>query len=705
MKLIKRSLGNIYIKSLLVSIGIFLFTYQIVSWLFYTLDRDFNSLLSNIINQEKKISKDIIIVKIDDYSIEKIWYPIPRTVYAKTIDNLKEAWSSLIWFDVLFLDKWPNIAQDKILAESIRKAGNVIIWWAVYNWDIFKEPYELFKEWALDIWFFQPFVDNKNSKVYSIAPFYKFREEAFSEIKDNFAFLLLKNYYKFIYNYDESTIDRNIKDSYYNFFNKNIPVRILWEDQGEKKYLFDINYISPWEFNSVSFYDVYKLGEENKEIFKDKIIIIWATAEWVKDDFIVPYYGTIKWVYLHANVVNNVLTSNFVIYFDKNLELIIWFLVTLIIIYSNLFYIKITSLKSILMWSLLLFLTILVIYISFYIIGSKRGIHLVPNYPIEFVIILFLSFIASYVFRYVLENKNRKKLSKALSEYVSMDIANEILNESGKINLAWEKKRVVLFFSDIAGFTSISEKMEAEELVWFLREYIWSMSNIIMDNKWFINKYEWDAIMAIWWVFSNKSEDIYLDKNNVLNACMSIIMQKAKLSELNLIWKAKYGHSVNIRIWLHIWEAVLGNIWSEWRKIEFTAIWDNVNLASRLEWVNKFYGTEICLSEDAYNEAKDIYDFRFLDKIKVKWKDIPINIYELLGIKWKVPGYKKQIVSDFDNAMKLYLSRDFEWALKIFTNLSKSGDAPSTTFIWRCKTYIDNPPPTDWDQVWRHLEK
>ena len=134
--------------------------------------------------------------------------------------------------------------------------------------------------------------------------------------------------------------------------------------------------------------------------------------------------------------------------------------------------------------------------------------------------------------------------------------------------------------------------------------------------------------------------------------------------------------------------------------MEFTALWDSVNLASRLEGVNKFYGTYMCVSEDVYNETKDYFVFRYLDKIRVKWKKIWINIYELITEKQNLDVQRQQIFNRFAEAIELYLWRNFQEAMVIFHELLAQGDAPSGTYVKRCEMYLQNPPDDEWDGVW-----
>ena len=218
-------------------------------------------------------------------------------------------------------------------------------------------------------------------------------------------------------------------------------------------------------------------------------------------------------------------------------------------------------------------------------------------------------------------------------------------------------------------------------------------------EKWFINKYEWDAIMALWWVFWDETIE------NSFYACLSALKQKEKLKKLNSFWGKRGFPIIKTRIWIHCWNAIIWNIWAEGRKMEFTALWDSVNLASRLEGVNKFYNTYICASEDVYNDVKKSFEFRYLDKIRVKWKNKPVKIYELICSLDDATDELLDLVQKFWFAINLYLEWDFETALKRFQLLADVWDKPSLTYIERCKQYIKTPPPEDWDGVWTMKEK
>ncbi len=675
----KKLKKTIYV--LLITILIFFVSYIWLWKILYTFDKDF---LYNIkVLTKDHVHKDIIVVEVDDITHNKLWFPFDRQAYVTFLNNLEKAKPAVIWFDIFFADKSQNTKSDIALWKKFTQMWNIVNGiWIQKNTAML--PYTPFTK-GVDLWFFKPKIDPKALKVYSVEPFLKPKSESWKYF-ESFSFAVLRKYYNILFWENNNTIDNSIINHKYNFFTE---YRKTWVPLNENNE-FVINFINPKAFKKESFYNIYS-GNFNALDFKDKIVLIWATAQGIPDDFTIPYYWIIKWVYIHANVINNLLENNYVLFLNQNIEYLIWFLFILLLVYINIFHLQNFKITWISLGSVFLFIIIFFLYLILFIsVYNTTWIYIVPNNPYEFVIILFLSFFASSITKFLIEDKNKALLSKALSEYVSADVAREILTSSWKINLNWENKRITMFFSDIAGFTTISEKMSPEELVSFLKIYLWEMSNIILDKRWFINKYEWDAIMALWWVFG------HAERYWVLDACESCLLQQKTLKALNEKWIAEWQHTLSVRMWIHTWPAIIWNIWATWRKMEFTALWDNVNLASRLEWVNKYYKTNICASEDIYNDAKDLYTFRYLDEIKVKWKDNAIKIYELISRIWEESDFQKDIISKFEKAISLYQEQNFIQALEIFKQLELLWDAPSWVYLERCEKFMHSNDGFNW---------
>lgn len=693
--------------SIFSSIIIFIIIYFVSSfWVFSWINERINSSLIWIRNEiyrnsnKRILNDDIVIVTIDEKTTKSLWrFPFDRKYYASVIEKLNEWWASIIWLDIIFAsENKENPKSDKILEEAFKKAWNIVLWWAILVSNlnnkaslVIEKPLEKFYEKVAWFGYYTPEMW-KNWIVFSFKPTRNLSDEDLVVWNYNHFWIeILKKYYSKIYGKDFS---KNYwKDENFFFLRENEKIPFI-KNKSDEVFINFIPAVKTSDklsyFTNYSFLDIYEWKIDPKN-FKDKIIIIWNTEKAQSDSF-----QTINWmeywVFIHANIINTITTKNFLYYFPEYLE---WMLIFLVIILSIYF-----SLSS--SWKVVFFANLIIFFI-FILILPVFLTTFFSSYIFSHLFEIFLTLpfsIATWnALKFMAENNNKYKLSKALSEYVSKAIVKDILSSNWDLKLDWELKNLSIFFSDIEWFTSISEKFTPQELVLFLREYLSYMSNIILDNNWFINKYEWDAIMALWWTFAEHSKDSY-------NSCLSALEQQEKLKEANLIWQKRWLPEVKARIWLHSWEAIVWNIWAVWRKIEYTALWDAVNLASRLEWINKFYGTFICASENIYEKNKDFFEFRYIDKITVKWKEKPIKIYELLSMKWKLSDEKKDIVNNFNIAIENFNLRNFLDAKKIFTEIyEKYKDPPSKTYIERCEYYLLNKPEDEKELIWKYETK
>ena len=678
--------------TVLLSVIVFLIVF-LLSWtnVFYALNKSFQNNFYSL--KSKVVSKDIVVVWIDERTLKELWrFPFSRDKYIPFIENLNEAWASVIALDVIFADKTEESIDDDF-ASAIKDSWNIVLWISFLPDGSFEEPIDIFKDAASGIWYFEPIIDRATNTVYSVRPNVVLSDKSRYE---HFTIQVLKAYYWAIFDKDYSKTESKIKDNNY-YVTDNIYFPL---SRNDGKNLL-INFVPASKFTEFSFIDIYDKSQLEPAIkakwsnfsFNDKIVIVWATAKGLKDVFNTPN-GLDYGIHVHANILNTILTKSYIKYFDKNIEWVLMFLLVIISTYFNL-----SKNSWILILSNIAVATIFIFIFPVYILVFTN---LVLNYSSELIFTLVISLTVSNTTKYFIEDKNKSVLVKALSEYISKDIADKILGSTWDTPMEWEKKKVSIFFSDIAWFTTISEKFTPERLVSFLREYLSVMSNIIMDERWLIDKYEWDAIMALWGVFGYESSSSY-------DNCKSALLQQEKLKNLNIHLKQEYGEVLEVRMWLHTWDAIVWNIWAKWRKMEFTALWDSVNLASRLEGVNKFYGTSICVSETVKDEVVNEFKFRYLDKIRVKWKDKPIKIYELIWEEGKIDDAKLDIIKDFEKALGLYFKKEFKKAEQSFEKLSKLWDEPSKIFEKRCRDlsikYELEIPRENWDWVWEMKEK
>ncbi len=691
LKIYKNKTTNFIITIILIFSISYTFFYNVI---FRQYDLDIISKL----NIESEINKDIVVIEIDDKTLNSLSFPLERKYYADLLDNLnqKESKPRVIWFDILFMDKWINQSHDLLFARKIKESWNIVLPIDI-NAKVDIKPYSLFAKNTSSLAYVLPIVNKDNQKVYSVYPALKLKNWTYESLW----FAMIRDYYK----KENTPINTNIIDKNYKFLdNYNIPLsrnyyNWIWIDYflnyNSVVKEFHINYNKPSSFNRISFYDVIN-NKFDKSFFKDKIVLVWYTAEWIKDDFILPWLWIQKWVYIHANIINMLLNNKWYIYhINPLLEIMISFIL-LFLILSYFYFIR--KVKLALSITIFLWLIIGIIWLYLTIIKSF-GINIIPNFFWENITIIVFSSIFWISFRYYLEDDNKKILAKALWEYVSKEISEEILSWKWNVNLSWENKKITIFFSDIAWFTTISEKLTPEKLVEFLRVYLWDMSDIIVNRRWFINKYEWDAIMALWWVFWEAH------RFGIIDACESCLEQQKRIKELNAIWKEEWRDQIWARMWLHCWNAIVWNIGSAWKKMEFTALWDSVNLWSRLEWVNKFYWTYICASEVVYNEAKNDFVFRYLDIIRVKWKNLWVKIYELVWRIWEVWDLKMEQIKKFEIRVWLYSKKEFQKAIKIFEELVLLWDETSKIYLKRCNNFLTNPPPDNWDWIYTMEEK
>lgn len=297
-----------------------------------------------------------------------------------------------------------------------------------------------------------------------------------------------------------------------------------------------------------------------------------------------------------------------------------------------------------------------------------------------------------------------KTTMQSFSYYIPKALVRKLINRKQSVHIGGRAKDVTLMFTDIAGFTTVSETLSPDKLVVHLSEYFEEMTTIIMNNNGTVDKYIGDAIMAFWGA-------PIPDRIHTLNACRSALLCQQRLRDLNRVWKREDKPVFHTRVGLHVGNVVIGNIGSS-ERMNYTAIGDSVNLCSRLEAINKYYGTSILVSETVHEVVKDIFLMRIVDCVAVKGKAKAIKIYELVG---QLKGDEKlyptdeqvEFCADFEKAHKLYMTRQWQEALAAFEAIRpiNNTDLSLNVYITRCHEFIENPPPKDWNGSHTMTEK
>lgn len=376
-----------------------------------------------------------------------------------------------------------------------------------------------------------------------------------------------------------------------------------------------INYYGPQKsFRHYSFVDVIK-GRVPAEAFRDKVVIVGATETGIFDMRVTPFESVYPGVEIHATVAENILNQEFILRPS-------WFaLFDLLSILSigTLLTISLQRLRALGGFVITACLMVGYFYFDRYLFIEK-GLWL----NIVFPFLTFTSvYIAITVYSYFSEEKEKKKVKGAFQYYVTASVMEEILKHPDKLKLGGDEKELSVLFSDIRGFTSISEKIPPEALVGLLNEYFTAMTDIVFKYEGYLDKYIGDAIMAVYGA-PVEQED------HTLKACLTAIEMMEMLRYLQKKWESEGLPRIDIGIGINTGKMIVGNMGSK-RRFNYTAVGDNVNLASRLEGLTKDYGAPIVISETVYEKVKGKLQCRELGSVKVKGKEIPTKVYELIG--------------------------------------------------------------------------
>lgn len=425
--------------------------------------------------------------------------------------------------------------------------------------------------------------------------------------------------------------------------------------------------------------------EVNKaEWVKDKIFVFGATAVGIYDLRVTPFDENFPGAETHLNVIDNLFRRDFLRpHPDEDLRMPLALLaigIILTIAISRLGALPGLALTFVAMAATMIFDK----YYCF-----TNGYIITIIHP--FILILTL-YVSLTFYKYFSEEKNKRELRSTFQKYVSPAIVEEILSDPKKIELGGRKTKMTVFFSDVRGFTTISEKLDPHELSNLLNSYLTPMTEIVFKNRGTLDKYMGDAIMAFF------GAPIYYS-DHAKYACRTALEHIEKLKELRNEYIKKGLPPIDIGIGLNTGEMSVGNMGSETVR-SYTVMGDAVNLGSRLEGINKQYGTRIIISEFTYEEVKRDFFCREIDWVQVKGKVLPVKIYELISekkpddkvvemLKWFQEGYQKYHEMAWAPAMD-----HFKKALLAFPE-----DPVSQLYVQRCEEFMAEPPPSDWDGV------
>jgi len=286
--------------------------------------------------------------------------------------------------------------------------------------------------------------------------------------------------------------------------------------------------------------------------------------------------------------------------------------------------------------------------------------------------------------------------------YVPANLVHQLIATGKEAKLGGENARLAIMFTDIVGFTTISEVLPAETLMLQLSEYLERLTRIIQKEQGTVDKYIGDAIMAFWGA-PEKLENVSY------HACHTALLCQREISDLNDEWRRKGKPEMPTCIGIHVGDTIVGNVGSQ-ERMNYSIFGDNVNLASRLEGINRFYGTGVIISQNVYKEIGERFVCRPLDVVAVKGKKNTIQIYELIAEKTEaISDDIRSFHESFGEGFSAYLGRNWEKALGIFKALEERNpeDTPVQLYLKRCRHFRDQPEPLpeDWNGVVSFTEK
>lgn len=428
--------------------------------------------------------------------------------------------------------------------------------------------------------------------------------------------------------------------------------------------------------------------------FKDKIVLVGASAIGIGDLRITPYGGNdYPGVEIHANTIDNMLHQNFLV---RGMKQQLWD-VGLILLFGLPLGIAMALVPPRWMWFGIALLApmALINYAAF-----LRG------YWLNFIVpasTLAANVLLVSLYRALVEEKEKRKVRTAFGQYLSPEVIRRLLLNPKLVEP--KKTEVTVMFSDIRGFTTISEKLDAQDLAIFLNQYLSDMTRIVFEHQGTLDKYIGDAVMAFWGA-------PYEEQGHGWRACEAALQMMERVREMQAVWEAEGKPHLDIGIGLNTGVASVGNMGSALR-YGYTALGDSVNLSSRLEGLNKDYGTHILVNETTYQSAKeDGFVFRELDLIRVKGKLQPVTIYELISRKGEATVYGSpeelmERLECFKTGRGLYRQRRWQEAQGVFQEILDRwpDDGPSRAYWKRCQEYLFEEPPSAWDGVFTMTHK
>ncbi|MBR1754453.1 adenylate/guanylate cyclase domain-containing protein [bacterium] len=642
MRIIKK------IKSFLIFISVvtLFFVIYFISSTFFE-PKAYNFFVQNF-SASKVGSEDIVLIVIDDKSLSKIRWPWKRELYGQIFNFLNEySRTNVIGFDAIFRVKDnENENSDIRFYNDIKKIRNLVVGFALsieptkdtaYNKKFnnkfgvqysderdkkYKSPYK-----SLSVYPEQYFNAVQYAGSVMTTPDMDGYIRAVDQLV-NYDGNLYPSLSLRIYGYLNPSVNLKIKDKTVTTNMTPLKIPVYSKNKGVFNNIRYYRHLPNSEYSHKTFsaidviesYEALKQGKEpiiSPHEFDNKIVFVGANAKAIavnlNDVKKTPMSDNYPGVDIQATNLDNILHNEFITLSSFNQDIITLIILLgatfLIIKYSSLF-VSISSVAA-----------ISVLYLILSAVCYRFGFAVSVITPLTMQIVMMT---VAYSYRFILEGRNKEKIKNAMGKYISTDVMENVVKNIDDVKLGGKRAEVTILFADIRGFTSMSEKISAEEVSMILNEYFSAVEPIITKYNGVINKFIGDAVMAIF------GEPIQ-DKNHVSNAVKCANEMLKEVAKLREKWIDEGKPKIEIGIGINTGEAFVGNIGSE-KRLEYTVIGDVVNLASRIESYNKVYRTNFLISSSTYEKVRNIADVIKISDVSIRGKEKKLDIYEVLRL-------------------------------------------------------------------------
>jgi adenylate cyclase len=438
-------------------------------------------------------------------------------------------------------------------------------------------------------------------------------------------------------------------------------------------------------FPTYSFSDVV-LHKLPPQTFKEKLVLIGPTATGIGDMAVTPFQQmAYPGVEVHASFIDDILYDHFIRREIPENLIDIAFLLLFSLVVGPL----ISAAPPVRTTMILVVVLGIFIWLTYFLFAAYR-IWIVAFLPTASLTVNYAGIIS---YRFFFEEREKRKALAAFTQYLHPGVINQLMQHPELLRLGGEEKELTALFSDIRGFTAMSEGLTPTSLVDILNDYFSEMTDVLMKHWGTLDKYIGDAIMAFWGA-------PYPQEDHALRACRAALELQQTLFKLQGRWEAQGRPRIDIGVGINTGVMTVGNMGSK-KRFNYTIMGDNVNLASRLEGINKNYGTHLIISENTYQAVQKEMLARELDLIRVKGKLKPVKIYELVGTLTEVDQHRDRI-ERFERGLQAYREGLWATALETLEGLARDypQDGPSHVFIKRCHDYLLQPPEGVWDGVY-----